>query len=278
VYSIGEFSRITGLSIKTLRYYHEQGLLAPSCVDEDSGYRYYAPAKVEIAQVITQLRALELPLADIAEIIRTADDDSDLLAVLERHRTTIGEKLRRYRGIVESLDQLIAKQKEERMASQTADFAIEQKVLAPMLIAAVRMRGRYSACGRGFSQIARSFGRHLCGPAFLLHYDSEYREDDANYEACFPIRQPKQVGGVEVRELAGGPCVALLHKGPYDELGRSYAKVFDYLKERGLEEELPTREVYLKGPGMIFKGNPKRYLTEIQIPLKIDSNVPAALG
>jgi DNA-binding transcriptional MerR regulator len=99
VYSIGEFSRITGLSIKTLRFYHEQGLLAPSWVDEDTGYRYYAPAKVEIAQVITQLRALDLPLADIAEIMRTADEDSDLLAVLERHRTAIAEKLRRYRGI-----------------------------------------------------------------------------------------------------------------------------------------------------------------------------------
>jgi effector-binding domain-containing protein len=77
----------------------------------------------------------------------------------------------------------------------------------------------------------------------LLHYDSEYREDDANYDACFPIRQRKEEPGIEVRELAGGPCVAFVHKGPYEELGRSYATVFDYLKEHKYEAELPTREI-----------------------------------
>ena len=40
-----------------------------------------------------------------------------------------------------------------------------------------------------------------------------------------------------------------------------------YVKERGYEVALPTREVYLKGPGMIFRGNPKKYLTEIQLPI-----------
>jgi effector-binding domain-containing protein len=71
-----------------------------------------------------------------------------------------------------------------------------------------------------------------------------------------------------VRELPGGRCVALLHQGPYEELGRSYAKILDYVKQKGYEFEMPTREVYIKGPGMIFKGNPRKYLTEIQLLLK----------
>ena len=62
--------------------------------------------------------------------------------------------------------------------------------------------------------------------------------------------------------------MALLHKGPYNELGRSYAKILAFVKEKGYEVLLPTREVYLKGPGMIFKGNPKNYLTEIQMLVK----------
>ena len=68
-------------------------------------------------------------------------------------------------------------------------------------------------------------------------------------------------------ELPGGRCVSLLHRGPYDELGRSYQRVFEYLEGKGLKPALPTREVYLKGPGMIFRGNPKRYLTEILLPI-----------
>ena len=41
VFSIGEFSKITGLTVKTLRFYHEQGLLHPTHVDSETGYRYY---------------------------------------------------------------------------------------------------------------------------------------------------------------------------------------------------------------------------------------------
>jgi DNA-binding transcriptional MerR regulator len=51
-YSIGEFSQVTGLSVKTLRFYHERGILIPSSVDDATGYRFYDAAKVEKARVI----------------------------------------------------------------------------------------------------------------------------------------------------------------------------------------------------------------------------------
>jgi effector-binding domain-containing protein len=50
-------------------------------------------------------------------------------------------------------------------------------------------------------------------------------------------------------------------------LGRSYAKILKQASERKLKISLPTREVYVKGPGIILKGNPKNYLTEIQLPI-----------
>ncbi len=52
MFSIGEFSKVTGLTVKTLRFYHEQGLLDPTHIDPETGYRYYGPAKVETARVI----------------------------------------------------------------------------------------------------------------------------------------------------------------------------------------------------------------------------------
>ena len=151
---------------------------------------------------------------------------------------------------------------------QNSKFEVEEKTLQPMLIAGVRMKGKYSDCGKGFSQIARSLGRSICGKPFCLYYDGEYREDDANFEACMPIRKSKQVDGISVRQLPGGRCVSLLHKGPYEQLGRSYEKILGYAKQKDLEPELPSREIYLKGPGMILKGNPRNYLTEIQILIK----------
>ena len=109
-------------------------------------------------------------------------------------------------------------------------------------------------------------GRHIAGKPLCLYYDGEYREDDADFEPCFPIRREIAVDGVSVRTLPGGRGLALIHRGPYDQLGRSYAKILQHANERKFNLALPTREVYVKGPGMIFKGNPKNYLTEIQLP------------
>jgi effector-binding domain-containing protein len=164
-----------------------------------------------------------------------------------------------------SLEQIIADQREARIAMQTATFQVEEKVLDPVLIAGVRMKGKYSECGKAFAQIGRSFGRYICGKPLLLHYDTEFKENDADFEACMPIRKRVDVEGISVRELPGGRCISLLHQGPYDQLGRSYAKIIEHIKASNLQIEMPTREIYVKGPGMIFRGNPKRYLTEIQM-------------
>ena len=69
MFSIGEFSRITGLTVKTLRFYHQQGVLVPSRVDPSTGYRYYDENDVETARVITYLRSLDVPLLEVKEIL-----------------------------------------------------------------------------------------------------------------------------------------------------------------------------------------------------------------
>lgn len=102
----------------------------------------------------------------------------------------------------------------------------------------------------------------------MLCYDEEYREEDADFEPCMPLKREVSVDEVAVRKLPGGPCVSLIHQGPYDQLSRSYARLIEYVQHKGLVQLRPSREVYLKGPGMIFKGNPRKYLTEIQFPVE----------
>ncbi|HVX15752.1 MAG TPA: MerR family transcriptional regulator [Pirellulales bacterium] len=263
MFSIGEFSQLTQLPVKTLRFYHDEGLLIAAHVDPDTGYRYYQNSQVETARIIVYLRNLEFSLSEIKSLLHTQGDD-DLLNVLERQRSAIHERIKQLRQAVKSLDQFIAAEKETRIMVQTVD-QIQEKVLDPLLVAGIRMKGRYSDCGPLFGRLGRSLGRHIAGRPLLLHFDNEYREDDADFEACMPIRGAKTVEGASVRELPGGRCVSLVHRGPYEQLGRSYAKVFEYLNAHKFKVLSPTREVYLKGPGMILKGNPKNYLTEIQV-------------
>ena len=266
-HSIGEFSQITGLSVKTLRFYHEKGLLAPSSIDESTGYRFYDAAKIEKARVIMRLREMEFSLEDIAAVLGECDDEAGILEQLERQKQRLQQRIQEDRDIVRSLDGILATERAARRLLDAGGFAVEEKSLEPVLVAGIRMKGNYSDCGAGFSRLGKRVGRYICGKALCLYYDGEYREEDANFEPCFPIRKAVAAEGVSIRELPGGRCLSLVHRGPYDQLGRSYGKILKQASERGVQPVLPTREVYLKGPGMIFKGNPKNYLTEIQLPL-----------
>ena len=266
MFSIGELSKLTQLTVKTLRFYHEEGLLIPAHVDPDTGYRYYDQGHVETARAISYLRSLEFPLSEIKKLLRSQGDE-DLLKALERQQSAVKERIKQLRKAAVSLERFISEERKARAMMQATED-VHEKMLEPLLVAGIRMKGKYSDCGQAFGRLGRGLGRYICGKPMLLHYDSEYREDDADFEACMPIRQMRKIEGVSVRELPGGRCVSLVHLGPYDQLGRSYAKAFNYINDRKLRTVLPTREVYLKGPGMIFKGNPKEYLTEIQIMLE----------
>jgi DNA-binding transcriptional MerR regulator len=268
VFTIGDFSKITGLTVKTLRFYHEQGLLLPTHVDPETGYRYYDRSKIETARVITHLRSLDLSLEEIGEILRTARDDADLRDVMERQKRALEAKIRRYREVVRSLDQFLNQEEQARQIMGQSLFQIEEKTMGSILIAAIRVKGRYAESGPAFGRIGKHLGRHISGKPFLLHYDAEYREDDAEFEVCMPIRGGKSTDGIVVRELPAARCLTLFHKGPYDQMGQSYSKILEYVREKASEVALPTREIYHKGPGMLFRGNPQKYLTEIQMPIQ----------
>jgi DNA-binding transcriptional MerR regulator/effector-binding domain-containing protein len=267
-YSIGEFSQITGLSAKTLRFYHEKGILVPSSVDEATGYRFYDTSKIEKARMIMRLRQMEFSIEDISTVFAECSDDADILNHLERQKQFLQQRIAADRDIVHSLSEIITKEKEAKQLLEAGNFVVEEKSTEPALIAGIRMKGRYSECGAGFSRLGKAIGRYICGKALCLYYDGEYREEDANFEPCFPIRKRIEAEGISVRELPSLRCLSLVHRGPYDQLGRSYAKILKEADERKVKIALPTREVYVKGPGMIFKGNPKNYLTEILLPLE----------
>ena len=71
--SIGDFSQITHLSVKTLRRYHDAGLLEPAEVDPHTGYRYYATTQVPTAQVIRRFRDLGMPVREVGEVLSATD-------------------------------------------------------------------------------------------------------------------------------------------------------------------------------------------------------------
>ncbi len=263
--SIGEFSRATALTVKTLRHYHERGLLVPTHVDPGSGYRYYDESAIERAGVIKALRQLEFSLDDIGQILAECADDGDALQYLAAKREAIASRMAHLRSIATALDSVIRTENEAK-AMNDQEFQIEDKTITPQLVAGIRTRGRFEQCKDVFKQLGRAFGFGLAGKPGMLIYDEEYKETDADFEPFFPVKKAKRTAAeIHVRELAGGRALCLVHRGPYDRIASAYGRLLASARERGLTPTVPSREVYLKGPGMLFAGNPENYLTEVQI-------------
>lgn len=270
MFSIGEFSTASGITVRTLRFYHEIGLLVPAAVDAGTNYRAYDERNLETAKVIAALRGLEFPLEQIREILSECRDDEDALGQLERQQKMLTSKVRHYQTVLNTINQLVEKERRTRddnkMAAATP--TIQERDVDSILVAGIRMKGSYSDCGRAFATLGKTLGRNIAGKPLCLFYDGEYREGDANFEPCMPTGKMIGSNGITMHELPAVHCATLMHRGPYEDLKDSYAKLLKYVHEHGYKVSLPTREVYVKGPGMIFRGNPKKYITEIQIPLE----------
>jgi DNA-binding transcriptional MerR regulator len=126
-YSIGEFSKVTGLSVKALRFYHERGILIPSSVDETTGYRFYDAAKVEKTRVIMRLRQMEFSIEDIAAVLGECSDEGDILNYLERQKNVLQQRIQEDRDIVRSLNEIIAKENSARQILEAGNFAVDEK-------------------------------------------------------------------------------------------------------------------------------------------------------
>jgi hypothetical protein len=71
--SIGDFSRATHMTVKTLRHYHQIGLLKPAEVDACTSYRRYGTDQIPVAQVISRFRELDMPLGEIQGVLSAPD-------------------------------------------------------------------------------------------------------------------------------------------------------------------------------------------------------------
>jgi DNA-binding transcriptional MerR regulator len=149
MFSIGEFSKITGLTVKTLRFYHDEELLVPRFVDPQTGYRYYDEGQTDTARAIAYLRGLEFSLTDIKEILREQQDDEEFIQLIDRHKAVLQERIKRSKSVLRHVEQFLNEEKEAKTSKQI-EYEIEEKKFPPLLAAGIRMKGRYSECGNGF--------------------------------------------------------------------------------------------------------------------------------
>ena len=245
--SIGDFSRVTFLSVKTLRYYHEVGLLPPAAIDADTGYRRYAVEQVSTGQVIRRLRELGMSLDDVRVVIDAPDVGARNAAISAHLRRMEGE-LEHTRTTVKALRMLL----DEKAPPA---IPIEYRAIGPMATFALRDEVPHAdmfdwldvALAELRSGLEQAGARRAGADAAL--YSGELLEDEFGEIVAFvPVESGvRPPGRIELLELPVVEYAVAVHAGPLDDADRTYAALGAVVAEREIGVQGPIREDYLVG-------------------------------
>jgi DNA-binding transcriptional MerR regulator len=241
--SIGDFSRMTQLSVKTLRHYHEVGLLEPARVDPATGYRYYAPEQVPTAQVVRRLRELDMPIADVRAVLASAPTDRN--ALIGGHLERLENQLAATRRAVESLRAILERpgadsRIEHRSVSATPAAAIAATVdrddLLPWWQGAVgELRATVAA-----DKLLTASG----APGALFGFDI-FARDRGAATVFIPVDGGvRPVGRVRPATIPAAELAVIHHKGPHDDVDLDYSVLGEYATRHEISIEGPLREYY----------------------------------
>lgn len=264
MYKISDFSKIANLTVKALRYYDEENILKPSHRDNENSYRYYDESDFKKAQLILMLKELDFSIAEIKDVLANCSRPEDLSYYLKEKKEMIEARISNEKELIKRIDLYI---KHNDMEDEIMDYKIEVREIAPVTVASIRFRGKYSDVGQYFGKIFRAVKGNAAGTSFSLYHDAEFNEN-ADIEVCVPIAGTINDSSITVKKLPGVKAICTTHKGSYDSLNLAYKAIMDYSNEHNLKCLTPSREIYVKGPGMIFKGNVNNYITEILVPFE----------
>lgn len=265
MYRIGEFSKITQLSIKTLRYYDEIAILSPSMRDEATHYRYYNEADFQKAQMIQLLRRFDFSMMEIKDILEGLHTKEDLSYYIQEKQEFIRQEIKAKEALLKQMDLLLEPQSQKSLC-QT--YEVKRIKMPEMLVASYRYRGNYQEMSKYLSKMYQEIkGASSNQPPFNLYYDEAF-EEQAEIEICIPIKKHFSASFCTIQTLPEIAGISTIHQGSYASLTLAYKVLLDDAIQHQYHLMIPSREVYLKGPGKIFKGNPNTYRTQIILPIQ----------
>ena len=244
--TIGEFSRITHLSVRMLRRYHESGLLEPATVDPDSGYRYYSPDQVPTAQVIRAFRELDMPVADVRAIVRTPEPDGRA-ALVESHLHRLEAELDRTRAAVTSLRRLLH--------PAPTPLEVELRRTEPREVAAVTgtvdhgdVLAWFAAAAAEIDDAVAGAGAAVTGPRGGVYAHELFTAERGDVLIHRPVDHAPTVGRVRPHVLPAVELAVAVHRGPHDDIDVTYGELGRWVDRQALAISGPVHESYLVGP------------------------------
>ena len=262
--TIGEFSKISRVSTKTLRYYDQIGLLKPGYVSRDSGYRYYEVAQLRDMLLITRLKQYQFSLPDIAAVLATRDEAYLAKLIREKQReltVMIGSQQKLLLQMEQDLSKI------ERYESiMKTEYLIKTTDFKPVNIYSLRQQMSIADFDEAFGKLCAGFendGVRPAGPFMSIYHDEDFNRECTDIEIGVIVSGSD---GAKVRRLEPGLCCYATHVGPYDDFTACYTSLMEWIEREGYHISGAPFELYIKG--MDDNIEPEDFITEIYIPIR----------
>ena len=264
---ISEFSKLSHLTIKALRYYEKEGLLKPAFIDEWNNYRFYETSQLEMAAKIKSYRQLGLSVEEIKAIFAGAD----VKAVLqEKSKSLIKEK----HQIESRLSIINSILEDKEMNYQVTEKVIPEKIV----YTAETVLKLYSDIMQWIPAVGEEClklnpGMKCAEPPyeFCEYLDGEYKETDIRIRHNEAVSEfGKENEHIKFKKLPETKVLSIYHKGSYANIGEAYAFLMKYAEQNKYKVYGLPRECYIDG--IWNKESEEDWLTELQLPIEKTAN------
>jgi DNA-binding transcriptional MerR regulator len=269
---IGDFSHLSRVPVKTLRYYDEIGLFKPAHIDPFTSYRFYTIDQLPQLHRILALKELGLSLEQIATLMKDDLTPEQIRGMLRLKQVEIQQHIVAEQDRLARVEMHLRYIEMERKMS-TIDAVIKQIGTQRVLSARAIVQGSdgiQQFIGEAFDTVFKA-GIKFAGAPFVLYYSVEESAFDMEVvvpvEAAFMGEVPLPSGRkMIVSTLPAATVVSTLHRGAYDSIGETYAQISKWISENDYAFVGACREIYLKS--YESTQNPAEFLTEIQYPVE----------
>jgi effector-binding domain-containing protein len=266
---IGDFSFLSRVTVKTLRYYDEIGLLKPVKVDPFTSYRYYSVEQLPRLNRILVLKNLGLSLEEISRMVNDDLTTEHIRQLLHVKQSEIRQRLEDEQGRLEQVEKWLRQiEKEGIMPKQDVIIKkIEAQNVASVRDVVPTYHDIERLCNELYPYLMGK-NAQIAGPPIAVYHDMEYMEKDVDIELVVPITGSlPATDRVKVGDLpAVEQAACMIHQGPYETIGESYKMLMAWAEANGYQVAGPDREIYLKGPEEEGR-SPQDYITELQLPV-----------
>lgn len=269
MFRIGEFSKLTQVTIRMLRYYDENGLLKPAEIDPWTNYRMYSADQIPVLNKIIYLRDSGFNVGEISAVLH-CHNDSLITEQLDNKRKEIEQTIQVEQEKLRKLE--LAKQQLNGQGDEMHYHISLKSIPKQQVLSIRRVLPTYYEEGELWKVLTAFVMKNqvpLSNETFSIYHDMEYKEQDVDVELCMPVKKlGNSVGEFLYRVTEAVPTMAsTMVYGEFSNIAGAYLDFADWLRTNSRFQMTGTsRQIVHRGPWN--ETDPKNYLVELQIPLE----------